>query len=205
MDDIFDIAGEPGEDKFSTEVEPKDLEDLLEKFENPPEDASPNWLGYNPPKIQADDPETRNVPKKIVDKLDIMRQVVECAAALGKTISATARMLGVSPTLIKSRFQEEMDGGKDRVAVKALIDLRLASDSGNVSASTFILKTIGGLKETTQLEVSGVDGMPLISQIERDQRILGMMTRNPAIAAMLEQKRSGNVVDITPENDDIFN
>ena len=132
------------------------------------------------------------------------QEAVALFTACGITQATQAQLLGMSLPNLRAVYGRELTFGKDMLISRVANALVQKALDGNVPAAQFILKTRGGWKETTTLEFSSdVE----ISDIEREQRLMRIMLRNPSIQAMLEEnRRLAQIVDVEPieneENDE---
>lgn len=132
------------------------------------------------------------------------QEAVALFTACGFTQATQAQLLGMSLNQLRKIYGRELTFGKDMLISRVANSMVQKAIDGNVAAAQFILKSKGGWKESTHLEISTGDGE--ISDIEREQRLMRILLRNPGVQAkLLEQKRIAELTDVTPEpENDIF-
>jgi hypothetical protein len=87
-----------------------------------------------------------------------LRRQVEAMAAYGVPEADIARVIGIDPKTLRKHYREELDTGHIRATAKVAESLfRKATGEGaqSVTAAIFWLKTRGGWKETSTIEVAG--------------------------------------------------
>jgi len=89
---------------------------------------------------------------------DESRKLVRTLSSVGITYEDIASKLNITAETLTKHYKEDLLDG--RVDANALIGQSLYQNArdGNTSAQVFWLKTRAGWKETTGLEISGLDG-----------------------------------------------
>lgn len=185
------------EEKFLEDRDEKEklIKEHEEKGLPPPRD----WLEYTPLNKVKGEYEIK------FSKDQAQREAVVLMVACGITNASIARILGRSAPWLKANYQRELDYGKDMLTIRVANAVVQKALDGNIPAAQLFLKARAGWKEATAIELSGPDGVPLISEVERNQRMLHILTSNSELREKLEQKRLAQTVDVTPEEVDIFN
>ena len=95
-------------------------------------------------------------------------------AAFGIPEHNIARVVGIDPKTLRKHYRDELDMGQTKATAKVAESLfRKATTDGpqSVTAEIFWLKTRGGWKETSAVEVSGSGSHPLPVEIVRIQGV----------------------------------
>lgn len=112
-----------------------------------------------------------------------------------------ARILKISPTYLTKHFQGELDDGGHEATAKIAKVLYKSAMAGNINAITLWLKSRAQWRDTSdKLEVT-VEAAQL-SEVERSQRLMAIMMKNPEFSEGMRQKRlvaqNQAAIDITP-------
>jgi hypothetical protein len=94
------------------------------------------------------------------------RKLVRTLAAVGIRHEDIGAKLEINTDTLVKYYRKELDDG--RIDANAAVGKTLYEQAraGNTSAAIFWLKTRAGWKETQVNEVTGADGVPLLSGIE---------------------------------------
>ena len=95
-------------------------------------------------------------------------------AAFGIPEQNIARVVGIDPKTLRKHYRDELDMGQTKATAKVAESLfRKATTDGpqSVTAAIFWLKTRGGWKETSAVEVGGSDSKPLFVEYVRIQGV----------------------------------
>lgn len=84
---------------------------------------------------------------------DEQRYSVELMASIGIPQEQIASSLEISLPTLHKYFRDELDNGKPRTITKVADSLYRQAIAGNITAAIFYLKTQGGWKETSRLEL----------------------------------------------------
>lgn len=99
-------------------------------------------------------------------------------AAVGIVHDEIAAALGISDETLRKYFGDELATGKTRTLAKVADSLVRQALAGNMTAAIFYLKTQGGWRETSAVELSAPGGGPL--QVETIRRVIvDPKPRNP--------------------------
>jgi len=102
------------------------------------------------------------------------RRQVEAMAAFGVPERNIARVVGIDAKTLRKHYRDELDTGQTKATAKVAESLfRKATTDGpqSVTAAIFWLKTRGGWKETSAVEVSGSGSHPLTVEFVRIQGV----------------------------------
>jgi len=91
-------------------------------------------------------------------------------AAVGIVHDEIAAALGISDETLRKYFGDELATGKTRTLAKVADSLVRQALAGNMTAAIFYLKTQGGWRETSAVELSAPGGGPL--QVETIRRVI---------------------------------
>lgn len=99
---------------------------------------------------------------------DEQRRLVEELSAVGIPQDQIARLVGVSHTVLRSRYRDELDLGMTKANATIGKALFAAAKRGNTAAMIFWAKVRMGWHERQAVEVTGSKGGP----IEQEHRIV---------------------------------
>lgn len=92
-------------------------------------------------------------------------KTLESMAAVGVTLEQMAKIHGVSQETLSNRYGDRIGAARCKAVASVGGALYRKAMAGNVACMIFYLKTQGGWREKTELEVTGKGGGPLIAQI----------------------------------------
>ena len=95
-------------------------------------------------------------------------------AAFGIPEHNIARVVGIDPKTLRKHYRDELDMGQTKATAKVAESLfRKATTDGpqSVTAAIFWLKTRGGWKETSAVEVGGSGSKPLFVEYVKIQGV----------------------------------
>lgn len=132
---------------------------------------------YHPPPTAKERALNKPVSTKRADQRELEREAVILMSGAGIPHNVQAKILKIGIQTLNRNFQEELDHGEHMSTSKVATKLFQKCMEGNVSAIIFYLKARAGWKEADKLEITGKDGVPLMSKTERDQRIASVLLK----------------------------
>ena len=105
-----------------------------------------------------------------------LRRQVEAMAAFGIPEQNIARVVAIDAKTLRKHYREELDTGQTKATAKVAESLfRKAMGDGpqSVTAAIFWLKTRGGWKETSTVELGGSGSQPLTVEFVKIQGVSG--------------------------------
>lgn len=163
------------------------------------------WLTKKQPPIvkPKSDPEKLRRARRIAKKKEKEEQSDAISILVGAGIpqKTIARILKISPTYLTKHFQGELDDGGHEATAKIAKVLYKSAMAGNINAITLWLKSRAQWRDTSdKIEVT-VEAAQL-SEVERSQRLMAIMMKNPEFSEGMRQKRlvaqNQAAIDITP-------
>lgn len=105
--------------------------------------------------------------REIHEPDDRSRVLVKSLAAVGMTYEDIAVKLDISSDTLVKYYKKELTLGRAEANAEIARTLFQQAKAGNTTAMIFWLKSRARWKETNHHEISGIDGAPLVTRIER--------------------------------------
>lgn len=108
---------------------------------------------------------TRGQKPHIPDDKD--RLLVKSLSAVGMPYEDISRKLKITSDTLVKYYKDELELGRAEANAEIARTLYQQAKNGNVAAMMFWLKTRARWTEKHQHEISGIDGQPIVTRIER--------------------------------------
>jgi hypothetical protein len=108
---------------------------------------------------------TRGQKPHVPDDKD--RLLVKSLSAVGMPYEDISRKLKITSDTLVKYYKDELELGRADANAEIARTLYQQAKNGNVAAMMFWLKTRARWTEKHQHEISGIDGQPIVTRIER--------------------------------------
>jgi len=108
---------------------------------------------------------TRGQKPHVPDDKD--RLLVKSLSAVGMPYEDISRKLKITSDTLVKYYKDELELGRADANAEIARTLYQQAKNGNVAAMVFWLKTRARWTEKHQHEISGIDGQPIVTRIER--------------------------------------
>lgn len=183
--------GTPQEEEIEEDAQ-AEAEKKADPFDDPkPKKLQRNWLQHGLTKTVSMEKAKRGRPfgsqTKGIAKDKATREAIQIMTATGITKTAMAKILGIAPATLNTKYADEMEHGKDMLTTRIVNALIRKALDGNVTAQTFFLKTKADFREADKNEPLTSEKLAL-SDVERKQRMMSLLMTNPEFRVMMGEK-----------------